>query len=89
MKVIATQNFDGYRKGDEPDLPSHYAKAVVKKGLAKMAGPYENKMMGNLDNKGPLPAAGAPSSASQAAQASPQTTARPSAPGARVRRRGE
>lgn len=86
MKVIATQNFDGYRKGDEPDLPTPYAKALVKKGLAKMAGPYENKMMGNLDNKGPSQAAGAQSSASQAAQALPQTTAKPSAPGARARR---
>lgn len=78
MRVIALQNFDGYRKGQELDLPTSYARAVIAKGIAKEAPGHLNKMRDGIQNKGPSRTAGAPSSASRAVRASQQTTARSS-----------
>lgn len=76
MRVFALQNFDNHRKGDQPDLPESYARALIKKGLAKAAPPLDNKMKSGQDNKTPSQAAGGQSSASRAARASRQTTAK-------------
>lgn len=78
MRITALDNYDNVQEGTTYDCPDHQAERLIKKGLAK-AGPVPlNKMAPQSSNKGnPSPAAGEvqPSSASQAAQASPQTTA--------------
>lgn len=81
MRVIALQNFDGYRKGQELELSNPYARAVIAKGIAKEAPAHLNQMRGGMQNKGPSRTAGAPSSASRAVRASQQTTARSSGDG--------
>lgn len=54
MKVKALVNFDNFQRGDEPDLPPKYAKAVVEKGLAKALeadGEAEQKQDDDPQNK--------------------------------------
>lgn len=78
MRIVALDNYDNILEGTAYDCPDHQAQRLIAKGLAK-AGPVpQNKMAQPSSNKAnPSPAAGEglPSSASQAAQASPQTTA--------------
>lgn len=78
MRIVALDNYDNVKEGDCYECPDAQAQKLIKKGLAK-AGPVpQNKMAQPSSNKAnPSPAAGEAllSSASQAAQASPQTTA--------------
>lgn len=91
VKIIAIEPFDGHQPGAEVERPESQARALVKRGLAKMAVPVANKMAAPVANKAnPSPAAGEEqqSSASQAAQASPRTTAQPSVRGSAPAKRG-
>ncbi len=86
--VIALDTFDDMREGMERDYPDHIADTLVSRGLAKMKPLLQNKMAQQSENKeNPSAAVGAarPSSASPAAQASPQPTAKPSSSGAAKR----
>lgn len=80
MRVVALDTHDGYREGDEYEVPEHRAAKLIRKGLVK-AGPLpQNKMAPPLANKeNPTPAVGADAIASfsPAAPALPQVTAAP------------
>ena len=82
IKVQALDSFEhsGRRaRGDCFEVSEKVAAALVRKGLVRV--------VGGEFVKGPQRAGGAPSSASPAAQASPQTTAKPSVAGAKKRGR--
>lgn len=84
VKIRALDAFDGHQPGDSIEVTERQAAQLIQKGLAKMDGPVRNKMAQAPANKAnPSPAAGMEqqSSASQAAQASPKTTANTSATG--------
>lgn len=87
MKIIALQNFDSYKEGQAAEVPDGYGRAVVQKGLAKMAGDYLNKMQTGVDNKGNVYGAnGEKSSVLPAAPASPKQTAKQSRHGGRPKK---
>lgn len=78
VTVTAIEPCDSYRPGDQWEVSESRAAELEAKGLVKVARPVSNKMRQPLANKrNPSKVAGEtqPSSASQAAQASPQTTA--------------
>lgn len=82
VKVTARASFEhgGKRRpGDEFEVSEFQARELVRRGLVAMT----------EGDRNPLPAAGEPSSASQAAQASPQTTAKPSGRGGRRQKAAE
>jgi hypothetical protein len=86
VKVIAIEPFNGNAVGAVIEVSEREAGQLVQKRLAKMQAPHSNKMRAASENKAvPSKAAGEArrSSASRAAQASPQTTANPSGTGAR------
>jgi hypothetical protein len=91
MRVVALDTHDGYREGEEYDVPEHRARKLIRKGLVK-AGPVpKNKMAPPSENKAdPIKAVGTGHtlSSSPAARASQRTTLKLSDSGAR-RRRGE
>lgn len=55
MKIKITDQVDRFMPGDEPDVPTYYAEALVKLGVAKYPGarqdPPENKMAEPPANK--------------------------------------
>jgi hypothetical protein len=78
MRIVALDTYDNIQEGTAYDCPDHQAHKLIAKGLAKMGPIPQNKMAEPSSNKAnPSPAAGEvqPSSASQAARASQQTTA--------------
>lgn len=84
MQVIALDTHDGHKEGDVYDVPEHRARKLIQKGLVKIGPIPKNKMAPPTDNKAnPTPAVGVAPIASSlpAAQASPLTIAKPSAPG--------
>ncbi len=84
MRLIALDTFDTHNEGDEFEVGETQGRALIAKGLAKEGTVPLNKKAIPAENKAsPSQAAGteAPLSASRAAPASRQTTAKPSARG--------
>lgn len=80
MRVIALDNFDNRREGEEFDCPDRQAEQLRKKGLVKIGPKPKNKMAPEPDNKSnPTVTAGKAkqSSASPAVRVSGKKTAQP------------
>ncbi|WP_440221843.1 hypothetical protein ACQQ2N_12165 [Dokdonella sp. MW10] len=92
VTMIAIEPCNSHRPGDSFSVPEREAEQLVRKGLAKINGPHENKMAPPGDNKAnPTGTAGAAtsSSASRAGRASPRKTAGASRAGAKKEPAGE
>lgn len=103
MKVVPIKGFPHDRRGQMLagkvyEVDEAEGKRLMSLRLVRQASPdeYETKVVGQKPVAGPIPSPAVgemqPSSASQAAQASPQTTAKPSERGGKKRgkkKRGE
>lgn len=76
LKPIRVLGIGGIRPGREVDLPDSVAKTYLAQGAVE---PYQTKVL----RENPMPAAGAMSSASPVAPASPQTMSKPFDDGAK------